>query len=194
MTTTEAGDALFRLLPPSELCGRKAEVSHAVLTNAILPIAAKPGDIFIAHSKGILAWLIRVGTRSKWNHAGVIVKAGIDPLVVQAEARGVSEPVPFSTVAPGGYTAILPCPAGVDHWSVAEFALGQSGTPYGFLTIASIVLTIVTPVFIHFNFRRGDTFICSALVAFALLAGGWLHKWTDYYQVTPAQLALALVT
>ena len=189
---TEAGRSLWGQLPTSEIFGKKAVINHAVMAKAISPGDAKAGDIVVAHSKGIFGWLIRFGTRSRWNHAAIIVEAGDDPLVAQAEARGVVT-ARLSTVAPGGYTAILPCPAGVDRHSVVEFAMDQVNTPYGFFTILSIAITILTPIFIHINFRRGDTYICSALAAFALLAGGWMKKWPDFYQVSPAKLAVALV-
>jgi hypothetical protein len=185
-------DPLFLRLPASEFTGKKARLTDGIVRQEIAPADAKPGDIVVAHSKGIFGALIRLGTRSRWNHAAVVVEAGADPLVVQAEARGVSS-ARLSTVAPGGYTAILRCPAGVDRYDVVGFATAAEGTAYGFFTILSITRTILTPGFIHLNFRRGGTYICSALCSFALLAGGWLHPWTDYYQVSPAELASALV-
>jgi hypothetical protein len=72
-------------------------------------------------------------------------------------------------------------------------ARGEVGAEYGFGSIASIVVTELSPRPVRFDFRRGGTWICSALGAEALRAGGWYHQWPDIYQVRPAQLYSALV-
>ncbi len=166
-----------------------------------IPLAtAKPGDVVVAHSTGIIGWLIRFGTHSHWNHVAVLTAVGDTPEdseVVQAEAHGV-ELAKLSSVAPGGSWAILPCPAGVNRRKVVSAAKGMLRERYAFLTIASIAMKIVARwlhVPFRFAVRDTSTLICSAVGAISLLAGGWLRAlgFSDLYQVTPAQIAVALV-
>jgi len=118
------------------------------------------------------------------------LREGADWVVGQAEARGVTLGATLATVAPGGSYEIVPVPAGVDRAKELEFLRAQVGRRYGFVTIASILITILTPVFL--NVMASDTWICSAVTAEGLRAGGWIHNWPDIYQVNPAQLADAL--
>jgi len=64
---------------------------------------------------------------------------------------------------------------------------------YGFLTILSIAVTLLSPRFLRVDFRRQGTLICSALVALSLHAGGWLARVGDFYQVSPGSLEQLLV-
>ncbi len=152
------------------------------------------GDVGVAHSKGFVAFVIRVVTRSKVNHAFVLEVVGPTPettTVIQAEARGVSRTT-LDKVAPGGYIELLAAPPEVDRSKVVAFARSRMGVRYGFASIASILFTLATPRIIRFDFRRSGTLVCSALVALSLLAGGWLEEISDYYQFTPAQVRRAL--
>jgi len=137
-----------------------------------------------------------------WNHIAILDRQdGGQWTVIQAEAHGVTgtdnsaKPFlakPLATVAPGGRFEILQLPAACDRDRVLSMARGEVGAQYGFVSIASIVATELTPRPLRFDFRRGGTWICSALAAEALRAGGWYHKWIDVYQVRPAQLYAAL--
>lgn len=168
----------------------------AKLDARALPLAdIQPGDIGVAHSKGIIGWLIRLGTRSYWNHSFVVVDAGKHTpetiIVVQAEAHGV-EYARLADVAVGGSWAILPCPAGVDPDRVVDQADDFVGWDYAFVVIASLSINIVLP-FLRLQVQRSGTLICSAVSALSLHAGGYLERpWTDLYAVTPAQIAVAL--
>lgn len=122
--------------------------------------------------------------------------------VVQAEACGVTGTRPTGTawnartlaqVAPGGWVRIIRPPAAVEPSETLQFARGEVGAHYGFLTIASTGLEIFTPDWLHVPIRRPGTWICSALGAEALRYGGWYHRWPDIYAVTPAQLATAVL-
>ena len=108
----------------------------------------------------------------------------------QAQGSGVTIGSTLGSVAPGGGCEIVPLPAGVDRAKVLEFLRAQVGRKYGFVTIASILITIIGPSFL--NVMVPDTWICSAVVAEGLRAGGWIHNWPDVYQVSPAQLSEAL--
>lgn len=45
-----------------------------------------PGDYFVVHTTGIPAKLIQIGTRSKWNHAGIYLG---DDQIIEARPQGV---------------------------------------------------------------------------------------------------------
>jgi hypothetical protein len=73
---------------------------------------------------------------------------------------------------------------------VVKFMRLQVGERYGFLTIASIALDILTPKFV--SLRRDGTWICSAVAAEALRFAGWYHTWGDVYEVMPSDLWRAI--
>lgn len=156
------------------------------------------GDIIVAHSTGILGWLIRVGTHSQWNHAAVVVDPGDHTpetiQVIQAEAHGV-ELTTLDQVAPGGYTATLPCPAVVDRSIVVREAHSLLRTKYAFVSIVSIGLKILAKMVhlpLRISIRDDSTLICSAVVALCLFNGGWSRNTDDIYEVTPAEVGLWL--
>lgn len=122
--------------------------------------------------------------------------------VIQAEACGVTgtktagpafHPRQLDTVAPGGWYTIIRPPAGVDPERTLAFARGEVGAHYGFVTIGSIAIDKVTPLWFHMPFRRPGTWICSALGAESLRFGGWHHRWPDVYNVDPAEAMHALL-
>ena len=161
------------------------------------------GDLIFCHGTGFVArgiqaaeWLRRgwngasEAAGAKWNHVAIVnerLENG-DYTVVQAEGRGVTDTGLLSGL--GETYSVLPLPQGLDPEDVLEFARHQVGAPYGFLTDASIALTLFSPTFI--NVMLPGTWICSALVAESLRFAGWLHDWPDVYQVSPAQLWIAV--
>lgn len=160
-----------------------------------LPLSeAKPGDIGVCHSKGLFGWLIRLGTWSRWNHVVVfetIRESQFQTIVIQAAAKGVSRAY-LDQVAPGGEIRILRCPEGVDRDKVVARARAELGARYGFVSILSIAITILSPKFLRLDFRRAGTLICSALGALCLITGGWMEHVPDIYQWTPGDTAKAL--
>ena len=170
---------------------------EAVYSNALDLTDVKVGDIGIAHTKGFFGLLIRIGTRSKWNHAFVVVLVPKNPTaqtirVIQATPRGVIASA-LDEVAPGGYFAILPCPTGVSRRVVVAQAILLRRDKYAFVSILSIAFNFI-PLPIRLNLYQSSTLICSAVCAVSLHAGGWLYPWPDMYSVTPKQLAAALTT
>lgn len=168
---------------------------------------AQPGDLIFCHSSGAVGRAIRLAERLRWrdgarynhvawlNRYGGIRSAGLkdDPrdwLVGQAEAHGVTVNQPLSTVAGSGDHVIVRLPADCDREKALKFLRAQVGARYGFLSIASIVITLLLPRFI--NVMLPNTWICSAVAAEGLRFGGWLHNWPDLYQASPAQLWEAL--
>lgn len=171
---------------------------------------AQPGDLVFCHSTGIVGAGIRLieklrrdwaktneASGARYNHVAILdapLPNG-DWSVIQAEAAGVVQDTPekpsrLSTVTPGGFYSIVQLPHEVDRDDVIAFARAQVGFKYGFVTDASILLTLFTPKFL--NVMTPHTWICSALGAESLRCGGWVHLWPDLYAVTPAQLWLAL--
>lgn len=175
---------------------------------------ANPGDIVFCHSAGIVGRAIRLAEffrrdwyESKlgitaterpgdfWNHVAVLSSVHgmpYDPAhwtVIQAEGKGVVSAT-LDTVAPGGRYEIVRLPNGVDATKVIRFMGAQTGSHYGFITIASILVTLLSPRF--YNVMLPGTWICSAVAAEAMRYGGWLHNWGDVYQVSPAQTWMAL--
>lgn len=165
------------------------------------PLKRKPrvGDIVFCHSNGAMGRLIRIGERlrwgehaSYWNHACIVsrVSKGI-PYVIQADLKGVNE-VPLSST--GEYVLVAP-PEEVNVDEMMTFLKAQVGSSYGILSILCIALDLITwnaaP-----SLRRRGTWICSALVAESLRAGGWFipeSNYGDIYTVTPAQLWSTLI-
>lgn len=164
----------------------------------IIPIeAAVEGDLIFCHSTGVISRAIRMAEWVRWrkgstyNHVAILDVHQLDGWsVIQAESRGVTRGAKLSTIAPGGTYSIVGLPTGCNRAEVLAFARAQVGRRYGFVTIVSCLLTILTPGAV--NFMLGSTWICSAVAAESLRCGGWIHDWPDLYQCTPAQLWEAL--
>lgn len=161
---------------------------------------AKVGDVVVFQTGGAFGALIGAGEwlrRQRFHeihHCAVLsdydAANGPDPAqcwrAIQA-ARRVDEDF-VDTIAHGREYAVLPLPSGVSRDHVLAQARTLLGCDYGVLSIASIALNIFTPDWLHIDFRYDRTIICSALVAFCLLAGGYIHDWDDYYEVLPSQI------
>ena len=158
------------------------------------------GDLVFCHSKGLIGWGIRLAQRLRspsdaatWNHVATVVdvetKGG--PWCIAAEGHGVTKRS-LVDIAPGGKFTIVRQPFGVQTFLQTEFLEEVCGDKYGFLTIASCLLTLLTPEAIAF--RRPNTYICSGLATIALTFAGWpeAHNIRDLYQTTPAELYTAV--
>lgn len=157
----------------------------------------KAGDLVLCHSKGIIGRSIRWAQRnlenngySEWNHVAVLDRqVGGEWYVIQAEAAGVTDNKPLSSVAPGGKYEVCPLPGEIDENLFLHFVRSQVGSKYGFLTILSCAFDMALPDAICL--RRNKTWICSGLVAGGLWFSGYLKVlgWGDLYTVTPAEIA-----
>ena len=163
--------------------------------------SAKAGDLIFCHRKGLIPSLLRLAQSlrwkpgSTWNHVACLdvpAISGNSWFVIQATSKGVNDLCLLSDIAPGGTYEIVQLPSGVDRDKFLAFVRSQVGAKYGFLTVASIAFNIVTPRFI--SFRKAGTWICSAVQAGGLWFAGWpvVEKWSDLYQVSPAQLYEAI--
>jgi hypothetical protein len=160
-------------------------------------VTIQAGDLVFCHSKGLvgkgirLAEWLRFRKGDKWNHVAIIDRPVVDGrpdydwYVIQAEAHGVTNTGKLSTIAPGGDYIVLPLPRAADAAKVIEFATAQVGRRYGFVTIVSILVTLLSPKF--FNVMLPNTWICSAVAAESLRYAGWYHSWDDVYQVNPSE-------
>lgn len=159
-------------------------------------MAPQVGDIVFAHSSGMMGKAIRFGERlqfkrgSFYNHVCIVDRI-VDGVayVVQAEPRGVTNDKTLESV--GTVTLITP-PAHVDVEKMLTFARAQVGSKYGFMSIVSIVVDVISWDWFPAMRARG-TWICSALTAESLRYGGWFHNWPDIYIPKPSDVYNALV-
>jgi len=156
------------------------------------------GDIVFARSSGLAAKLIRVGERIKfkgkgdiWNHVCVVDRIVDGKVyVLQATPKGVTNDKTIDTI--GDYLVIEP-PMYVDKVAMSTFGRSQLNAPYGWTSILTCIFDLWTPSWFP-SIRRPGSFICSALVAETLRAGGWFtphSNWPDIYVVTPSELFTA---
>lgn len=137
---------------------------------------------------------LRFRSGDKWNHVFHIdsIKDGI-PYVLQADARGVTNDKPLSSV---GEYVLMDIRHLCDTDKVLFFARKQIKDRYSWSTILAIAVDIILPQWAP-SFRsaskRKTSWICSTLGAEALRFGGWYHDWPDIYFITPAQLSSVLV-
>lgn len=173
------------------------------MTSSLLP---QPGDMLFFHSAGFVGRMIRLGERLRhptqphWvNHVGVCVEPDGDglPRIVQAGASGVAYAylkdidAAYDIVEAERFPVIGDDPTwGLpDRISIVAQAHDLVGAKYGWLTIISIVLNVLTPKWIRVpDFRRGTTYICSAAAAWCLHAGGADIDTYDIYQIMPSEL------
>lgn len=153
------------------------------------------GSLVFCHSSGIIGKAIRLGEELRfrsgdfYNHVGII---DLDGTVIQAEAHGVTAGAPLESIAPGGSYEIIKIPD-VNPIQVVEFARGEVGTEYGYLSIVSTGMKIIAPRSLPLpDIRTESSWICSALAAESIRVGGWYHRWPDIYQVVPSELYAAI--
>lgn len=174
----------------------------------------QPGSLVFCHSQGFIGKAIRLGEWLRfrkgdfYNHVAILKEpVGLKPklingtvvdwlvddwIVIQAESRGVTETGLLSTVAPGGSYQVVKIP-GADGRKVVAFAQSQVGSKYGWLSILSLALRILTPKWLMLpSLRSYRTWICSALGGEAVRYAGWLRDWPDVYAVTPSELYAAI--
>lgn len=133
--------------------------------------------------------LIRFGERlrstptaARWSHVALVMPDGS---LIEALGRGVSKgqltAYPNHAIVSVGVSNTQAAAA----WAFARSTLGDS---YGFITVISIALDLLSPAFIHF--KSGRTLICSELVARALEHTGWICPKLDTSHVMPSNLAM----
>jgi len=155
----------------------------------------KPGDFFLVETKGAAAKVIRFGQWlryhgkmkpfSHWNHTGVIINSNGD--TIEAKPTNVSQ---------GNIQDYIDCTLYIvstnlnnqSAQQVEASAKSFLNDKYGWLTIGSIVLQLLTGVKVQLSFSK--SVICSGLVAQSLWAGGIIFS-DNPFQMMPADLAAA---
>jgi cell wall-associated NlpC family hydrolase len=132
------------------------------------------GDFFVIRSDGWGGRLIRWGTRSNVNHAGLYVGAG---LVVEAQPSG-------ATVAPMPDHAVwsdLPL-TDLEREAIVRESRRLLGTPYSWIDVVCIGLAktfgVHVPGPVRRRLARRDELMCSQLVDTAYLNAG-IHLYDD---------------
>lgn len=160
-----------------------------------VPDKFNPGDFILVSTTGILAKFIRLGQffryhgemrdYSYWNHTAMIVDE--KGTIVEARGRGVR----YSHIDQYKNTEYYLVGTKLNKQN-REQAVAAARSfvkdKYGWLTIASIALQLITGI--EFQFSFGNSVICSALVAQSLWAGGVIINHNPY-QIMPADLAAA---
>ena len=158
------------------------------------PSRYQAGDLVFCHSNKLIGRLIRFGEhlrgRGQYNH--VCVLAGCTPggiwTVIQAEASGVTAGKPLQSVAKGGEVTVVRLPTAANVPAGLVWLRKQIGRRYGWVTIFSIILTLLSPRFVNLLMPR--TWICSAVATeYAQISlQRWLSDWADLNQVMPDEL------
>lgn len=146
------------------------------------------GDFGVVRTKGFVAWMIRLATRSKYNHAFICLADGS---VVEAQPGGaIHDPLGY-TLGNAEFSHIVLSPT--QRAAICEAALLCVGVPYNWLDIVSIGLLQygIKPKFIRTRVEHSRNLICSQLVDFCYLLAG-VHLFNDGrlpMDVTPEDLA-----
>jgi len=158
------------------------------------PDVWQPGDFILTHGDAFLSKLIRFGERLRihgadrrfawYNHAALVVNEHGD--LAEALSRGVV-PSNADKYLPKDYVVVHSGASADDVAEVRAFADWVLATrhKYGWFTIASIVLTVLTGS--KFTFFIDGEFICSGFVARAMERTGAIFN-RDPVHITPADL------
>lgn len=155
--------------------------------------APRPGDFILTHGDEWTSRLIRFGqslryrgTSAKytyWNHTALVV--GGAGTIVEALGTGVAKRS-IHDYEPTQYTVVRIDASDEDRLQAATFATSSIGSHYGWLTIASIGLSLLTGG--KLAFAIDGQLICSGLVARSLERTTAIFK-HDPARIMPAELA-----
>ncbi len=158
--------------------------------------AARPGDFILTHSTGVFGRLIRFGEAFRyrgpdkvfahWSHAAIFADESGN--IIEALGGGVQKR--NISVYDGTEYVVVHLPAGtssVDRQQAVEFAEFCLNDPYGWLTIVSISLCLLTGAKLSFGVDGQQ--ICSALVARSLERIGGIFIENEPWHLMPADLA-----
>lgn len=130
----------------------------------------RPGDFGVTRTSGFGSWVIRVVTRSKYNHAFVVVD---DYRVIEAEPHGAR----YNRLSayPDAVFSSFPLTdaqrAGIVAWAIAHL-----GTPYSWLDdleIGMVDLFGWAPAWMRRRLRSIATMECAQYVDADYAANGW---------------------
>jgi hypothetical protein len=153
-----------------------------------------PGDFLLTHSNSWTGWFIRFGQRIRyfgkdakyahWSHAALFINSDGD--IIEAIGSGVQRRN-ISVYAGTEYHVLsLADVSDSDRQQAVRFAFHCLNESYGFLTILSIALSLLTGA--KLGFGVDGQLICSGLVARALERTGEIFE-HDPWHIMPADLA-----
>lgn len=155
----------------------------------------KPGDFFLVHGDNFYSKLIEFGQAIRfrgndkhftyWTHAGLFLTELGD--IIEAEGMGVMENH-INYYKDYKYVVVHINASDSDREEMIQFAKSCVGDQYGWGTIASIGISLLTGLKFSFGFDGQE--ICSGLVCRALERTSFIPK-TDASHTTPADLAKA---
>lgn len=167
--------------------------THTGDTVKVTPNAPRPGDFILTHGDEWTSRLIRFGqslryrgTAAKytyWNHTALLVDGA--GTIVEALGTGVAKRS-IHDYDPTQYTVVRIDASDADRLEAATFATSSIGAHYGWVTIVSLGLSLVTGG--KFAFAIDGQLICSGLVARALERTTAIFK-HDPARIMPAELA-----
>lgn len=151
---------------------------------------AKPGDVVLYHRPtfSVFTWLIHVATRSRWNHASIVV--GQDAAEATIVAEATSAGVQINRLRD---TSDVVCVIPVtfddaeDQATAVAWAMARTGVRYGWFNAFMCGVNNVLAG-LKLAIKRTDSIICSELVAEALERAGFDFG-RDSSQVSPGDLA-----
>ena len=158
--------------------------------------AAQPGDFLLTHSTGLYGILIRFGEGLRywgkdaiyahWSHAAIF--ADDHGNIIEALGGGVQKRN-VTVYKDTEYVVVhLPDDTGTtDREQAVEFARHCLHDSYGWLTILSIGITLITGSGINFSIDGQQ--ICSALVARCIERIGEIFTENEPWHLMPADLA-----
>ena len=149
-----------------------------------------PGDVILTHGSTWQAKLIQFGQAlrfgkraSSFNHAALVVSDQGE--LIEAESRGVETGLAIQYKDEEFVLIRVPM-SDEDRQQMIDYATSALGKRYGFATILSLALSLITGL--KFNFGVDGQLICSSLVAHALFKG-WEKFDRSLDNITPADLA-----
>lgn len=142
----------------------------------------KAGDFFVVHSGGIDAELIRLGTHSHWNHAGLIVDEHDN--LIEALGEGVTLGN-LSKYGARDYQVVSPPLTDAQRAQAVLTAREALGEPYDRWNIAGFAIDWITGG--SFVFGQSKHSICSALVAICYASAG-INPPQDPRRIAPGDL------
>lgn len=149
-----------------------------------------PGSYGCVRTGGFYAWLIRVGTRSHFNHAFVVMEDG---RIIEADPGGAR----WARLSDYGTDSMvfntLDVTTEDQRRRIMDKAVALLGTPYGWTDIVRLSLRCLGLNWSWLTKRADEekAMICSQLVAACGQAGGqaWLCGRSFPAEVTPGDLA-----
>jgi len=150
------------------------------------------GDYFVVRTNGWAGWLIRIGTGSKWNHAGIYIGDG---KIVEARPVGVTiSDLSKYDGMPIMWNTVVDTISSEDREIIVNRAKAFVGDKYGFWSIINLSLKILFLGFFP-NMMRAEnenSVICSQLVAWCYSVGHIKVSNKQHALVTPKILAYRL--